>query len=102
MSFELFALVYRKSRHANAREAEMIRTVVMAGFRMRVRLDCEAKLFRGGFDHRIERGALRSGHFHFFRLANRSEAVIIQVERNLCPRNRRMLAEILRAEQALL
>src|SRR5437016_1359993 len=47
----------RKRRHAHARQAEMIRTVIMSGLRAGIATDRQMKVPRGRLHQGIERGA---------------------------------------------
>src|SRR6266849_139205 len=98
----LDAFIDRKRRHAHARQAEMIGTVVMAGLRARIGPDRKAKVPRRRLHHRIKRRPLRAADFHFFRRPNWRHIVKIQIHHDLSRRHRRMFSQVLRSEQALL
>ena len=94
MAFEERSFIYAEGRDTDARHAEVIRTVVMPGPRLIVRLDRQIKIFGNLFYQRADSCALRTGHHNLLRLTQGSKSVIIQVERNIFGRKRRMLAQI--------
>src|SRR5271166_3670789 len=98
----LVALVDGKRRNAGARKAEVVGAIVMSGFGTSVGNDLETELMRRALDRRIERGALGARDVHLFRNAERWNVVKVERQRDVPRRQRRMLAEILRAEQPLL
>src|SRR5258708_34496415 len=61
------SFIDRKRRYTHARQAEMIRTVVMSGLRPRIGADRQMKICTGRLHHGIKRRALRAAAFHFFR-----------------------------------
>ena len=87
--------------HAGTREAEMIRPVVVAGAGLGIGLDVEAEGSRGPLHDGKERRAFGTRDVHRLRHADGRDRVEIQVECDLRRRDRQMLAEIVRAEQAL-
>src|SRR5579864_9720531 len=82
VSFVLQALVDRKGRNANPREAEMIGTVEMTGFGMRVGTNGEPKVLGSRFDNPIETGALRARDLDFFGRPKRRQIIVVQIERD--------------------
>src|SRR5712691_10269530 len=81
-----------KGGHADAREAEMVRAVIVSRLWMRIRANRQAKCLCQRFYHRIKRGALRPADIHLLWIANRSQRIIIQVHGNFRGGDRRMLA----------
>src|SRR6201982_538403 len=80
VSFVLQALVDRKGRNANPRETEMIGTVEMTGFGMRVGTNGEPKVLGSRFDNPIETGALRARDLDFFGRSQGRQGIEVQTE----------------------
>ena len=102
MSFVLHPFVDGKRRNAYPRQAEMIGAVEVSCLRPRIRTNRQPELLCGRLHRRIKRRPLRARNFHFLWRAQRLHIVIIQIQRNLSRRNRRMLSQILRSQQSLL
>src|ERR1700687_5227984 len=83
MARALDAFIDRKRRHAHARQAEMVRTVIVAGFRARVRTDGQMKVPRRRLHHGIKSGALRAADFHLFRRPQWRHIVKVQTPHTL-------------------
>ena len=80
----------------------MIGTVEMTGFGVRIGTNGEPKVLGSRFDDPIETGALRARDLDFFGRSQRRQVIVIQIERDSSGRKGRMLAEVLRPQQALL
>src|SRR5258705_10153548 len=83
VAFEFQAFADGKSRDADAAKAEMVGTVVVARFRMRVGLDCQLEIFGDLFDFWIKRSAFRTADFHFFGNTDGRERIVIQIDNRL-------------------
>src|ERR1017187_6788440 len=92
MTLVLVTFAKRERRYSRARKAEVIGPIIMSCAGLRIRHNRQAKLFGGTFDRGIERGALGARYVDLLRHSERGQVVIVQVERNLLRRNRRMQA----------
>ena len=54
-------------------------------------LACRLKLFAGSFQHRTKTRASRSTHFHFLRVTEQDQRIIVQLEGNFDNRTRETL-----------
>src|SRR5207245_1967411 len=54
MSLKFHSFIDRECGDSHARQAEMIRAIIVPRFRPRVRPDSQPEFFCGGLDHRIE------------------------------------------------
>ena len=79
----------------------MIGAVEVTGLGTRIGADRQTKFFRRRLNLRIKIRALGAGDFDFLRRSQWLHIVVVQIERDLSRRNWRMLAQILRAQQAL-
>src|SRR5579864_7493345 len=77
VAFELHAFVDREGWNAYPRQAEMIGTVEVAGFRPRISTNRKAEVLGNGFDCRIERGSLRARNLNFLRRTERLHVVVV-------------------------
>ena len=57
----------------------VIGAIVVAGFGLRIRLNAQAELLGNFLDGWIESISFRAGDLDFFRIADRREAVVVQV-----------------------
>src|SRR6266704_3932867 len=67
MARVLDPFIDRKRGHAHARQAEMVRTVVMPGLRAGIGTNCQMKVPRRCLHHGIKRRSFRAADFHLFR-----------------------------------
>ena len=102
VAFVFHPFIDRKRRHPHPRHAEVVRAIVVPGFRMRVGPDCQSKLFCHRLDSWIKSGTLGARDFDLFRFSQRRDVVEIQIEGNLSRGNGRVFSKIFRSQQALL
>src|SRR5215813_10285574 len=80
VAFEFHSFVYGKRGNSHARQAEMVRAVVMSRARLGIRLDCQLEFFCFCFHSRIEGSPLRAADFNFLRFTEWSKRVVVQIE----------------------
>src|SRR5208283_805002 len=102
VALELHSFIDRERRNAHPRHAEMIRSVEMPRLRQRIRSNRQPELLRRSLYPGIKRSPLRPRNLNILRSSQRLHVVVIQIQRNLPRRNRRMLSQILRPQQPLL
>src|SRR5579862_7460182 len=94
MAFEERSFIHAERRYAYARQAEVVRTIVVSRFRVIIGLDGQIEILRDLLHQRIDAGSLRSGNNQLLRLTFRSDVIIIQVKRDILRGNWRMLTKI--------
>ena len=90
----------REGRDAYAGERKMVRAVVVALARLRVRLDSQIELSGRLLDQRPESCSLGSGDGNIFGFAERIERIVIEINSGLAGGDDRMFAVVVGAEQA--
>ncbi len=74
------ALVHRERRYPDARQAEMVRAVIVTRFGSRIGADRQPEVLGSSLHDGKEVGALRAGHFRFLRRSQRRDIVEVQIE----------------------
>src|SRR5271165_602478 len=102
VSFELHSFADRKRWDAHARQAEVVRAVIVSCLGMRIGLDGQPVILGDFFDCRVKGSPFRAAHLYLLWYTDWPQRVIVQIEDGLCGELRGMFAQILRAEQPLL
>src|SRR5579872_40606 len=80
MALEEHSFIHAEGWDTHPRQTEVIRTIVMAGFREVVRLDAEIKIVGYFLDQRVDRRPLRAGNHYLLRFAKGLHIVIVEIQ----------------------
>src|SRR5260370_34913103 len=83
MALEQGPLVHTECRHANSRQTEVIRAVVVASFRMIIPLDGHVEAVCQPLDRGTQRRPFRSGYDNLLRIPDWLPVDIVQIKGNV-------------------
>src|SRR5260370_8548493 len=83
MALEQGPLVHTECRHANSRQTEVIRAVVVASFRMIIPLDGHVEAVCQPLDRGTQRRPFRSAYYNLLRIPDYFHVLLLQTNGNV-------------------